>query len=145
YGSYALAEGADPKTAKVGGADNEVKVDFIYEPPQAGDETRFELLDTDEAAAELERVEALAGMLGVRRVGLVFSHPPREAGFQFSGEEVITAGELQLEAAEGVEDTPFVTVKATVNDEGGTVFDAFQVRRVLGGGAGRWRRFDDDI
>lgn len=74
----------------------------------------------------------MATLLGVRRVGWVIAHPPREEGFFLSGyhclthdclqlmdggvrvlgvgAEVITAAELQLEAADGIADTPFVTV-----------------------------------
>ena len=37
------------------------------------------------------------------------------------------AAELQLVAAEGVAETPFVTVKVTINPEGKVEFDAFQV------------------
>ncbi|CAE7633347.1 unnamed protein product, partial [Symbiodinium microadriaticum] len=36
-------------------------------------------------------------------------------------EEVITAAELQLEAAGGVEDTPFVTVSLTITQDGSDV------------------------
>eukprot|EP00957_Ditylum_brightwellii_P187234 14259959-Ditylum_brightwellii.AAC.1 len=39
------------------------------------------------------------------------------------------AAELQLEAADGVEQTPFVTVKVTVGDDGNVSFEAFQVSR----------------
>lgn len=46
-----------------------------------------------------------------KKVGWIFAHPPREEGFLFSSAEVITAATLQLEAADGVNDTPFVTVK----------------------------------
>lgn len=46
-------------------------------------------------------------------MGWIFAHPPREEGFLFSSAEVITAATLQLEAADGVNDTPFVTVKAS--------------------------------
>jgi NPL4 family len=37
------------------------------------------------------------------------------------------AAELQLIAAQGATETPFVTVKVTVNSEGKAEFDAFQV------------------
>jgi nuclear protein localization family protein 4 len=128
YGSYELVEGMDKKTP-LGSAGCKVNVAFIYEPPQSGDELHFELNDSDEAQAEVERAEKLAGMLGVQRVGWIFSTPPREDGFQLNCEEIIMAGELQLEAAQGVEDTSFVTIKATVNDKGETSVDAFQVSR----------------
>lgn len=50
----------------------------------------------------------------MKKVGWIFAHPPREEGFLFSSAEVITAATLQLEAADGVNDTPFVTVKVCV-------------------------------
>lgn len=51
----------------------------------------------------------------IYKVGWIFAHPPREEGFLFSAAEVITAATLQLEAAEGINDTPFVTVKVRAN------------------------------
>lgn len=41
--------------------------------------------------------------------------------------QVIMAAELQLVAAQGAAETPFVTVKVTVDSEGNAHFDAFQV------------------
>lgn len=49
--------------------------------------------------------------------------------FFFSGLEILHAAEQQLEAASGVADTPFVTVKVTLNEEGLAVFEAFQVSK----------------
>lgn len=75
------------------------------------------------------------------QVGWIFAHPPREKGFVFSGLEVLTAAAEQLEAAQGVQETPFVTIRVSLEQEeakegeeftavGGMVthFDAFQVR-----------------
>ena len=69
----------------------------------------------------------LAKMLGLERVGWIVGHPPREEGFQLSAAEIIMAAELQLESAGGIEPTPFVTVRVTVNDEGNVVVETFQV------------------
>ena len=41
---------------------------------------------------------------------------------------MLSAAEQQLEAAQGIEDTPFVTVKATINEKGEAIVEAFQVR-----------------
>jgi hypothetical protein len=41
------------------------------------------------------------------------------------------AAEQQLEAANGPGDTPFVTVKVTVDDKSQAVVEAFQVRILL--------------
>jgi nuclear protein localization protein 4 homolog len=96
--------------------DGSVKVEFIYEPPQSTTATSFELLEEEGGGGEEEeaRVEALAGLLGVARVGWLVVHPPREEFFHLSGLEVLTAAELQLQAAQGVHDTAFVTVKMTL-------------------------------
>ena len=96
--------------------DGSVKVEFIYEPPQNTTEVSFELLDEDWSEEE-ERVEALASMLGVMKVGWLVLHPPREKFFHLTGLEVLTAAELQLEAAQGVKDTSFVTVKVTLTED----------------------------
>ena len=105
-----------------------IVVEAIYEPPQEADPDAAEgfvvLDDPDE-----DKIDALAAQLGLRRVGWIFGHPPREEGFQMSSAEVIMAAEFQLEAAGGVEPTPFVSVKATVGDDGNVSFEAFQVSR----------------
>lgn len=111
-----------------------VIVEAIYEPPQQPDPTSpegYTLLDDP-----LEpHVETLAEHLNLRRVGWIFGHPPREDGFQLSSSEILTAAELQLEDADGVEETPFVTLKVTQgkvgeDGSGGDVsFEAFQVSR----------------
>ena len=105
-----------------------VVVEAIYEPPQEADPEAaegFVVLDDPNE----DRIDALATQLGLRRVGWIFGHPPREAGFQMSAAEVIMAAEYQLEAAGGVEPTPFVSVKVTVGDDGNVSFEAFQVSR----------------
>lgn len=72
-------------------------------------------------------MESIASCLGMQQVGWLFAHPPREKGFFFSSLEVITAAELQLEAAKGVAETSFVTVKVTLNEEGAVIVEGFQV------------------
>jgi hypothetical protein len=47
--------------------------------------------------------------------------------FHFSGAEVMFAAEQQLEAAQGVQDTPFVTMKLTINEQHEIIVEAFQV------------------
>jgi Nuclear pore protein len=103
-----------------------VLVEAIYEPPQEADPNSAEGFIALEDPME-DKVNQLASMLGLKRVGWIFGHPPREAGFQMSSAEVIMAAELQIEAADGVEETPFVTVKVTVGDDGNVSFEAFQV------------------
>ena len=104
----------------------QVIVEAIYEPPQRPDTSAaegFEILDDPDE----ENVEALSQMLGLTKVGWIVGHPPREKGFQLSNAEVIMAAELQLESAGGIEPTPFVTVRVTVDDDGNVVVEAFQV------------------
>ncbi|KAL9191143.1 hypothetical protein ACHAXT_000849 [Thalassiosira profunda] len=103
-----------------------VVVEAIYEPPQEADPEAAEGFVILEDAEE-ENVENLAKMLGLQRVGWIVGHPPREEGFQLSAAEIIMAAELQLESAGGVEPTPFVTVRVTVDDDGNVVVEAFQV------------------
>ena len=89
---------------------NKVRVECIYEPPQECTDTEFELLQDDKE----EKVEVLANSLGLTRVGWLIVHPPREKDFIMSGMEALTAAELQLDAAKGVNDTCFITVMATL-------------------------------
>ena len=103
-----------------------VIVEAIYEPPQEPDSEAAEGFVILEDPNE-ENVENLANMLGLRRVGWIVGHPPREEGFQLSSAEIIMAAELQLESAGGIEPTPFVTVRVTVGDDGNVVVEAFQV------------------
>ena len=125
---------------------NEVKVEVIYEPPQECTHEGFELLE-DERAEKVQvsathppthpliptvsihppthpptyLPQALAEALNLKKVGWIFAHPPREEGFVFSGQEVMQAAMEQLEAAEGVKETPFVTVRVTLAEENGEV------------------------
>mmetsp|Transcript_12430 Transcript_12430/g.20610 ORF Transcript_12430/g.20610 Transcript_12430/m.20610 type:complete len:444 (+) Transcript_12430:118-1449(+) len=108
--------------------DNKVQVEAIYEPPQEADPEAAEGFVLLEDPKE-DVVEQLAQLLGLRKVGWIIGHPPREDGFVLSAAEVLMAAELQLEAAGGVEDTPFVTVKVTQGDDGNTSVEAFQVSK----------------
>ncbi|CAN0145288.1 unnamed protein product [Scytosiphon promiscuus] len=105
--------------------DTKVRVECVYEPPQENYPEGFQVSEDPKG----DTVEALAGLLGLKRVGWIFAHPPREEGFLFSSAEVITAATLQLEAADGINDTPFVTVKVTAEEDGSAHFDAFQVSK----------------
>jgi nuclear protein localization family protein 4 len=108
--------------------DNTAQVEAIYEPPQEADPEAAEGFVLLEDPLE-EKVEQLAQLLGLRKVGWIFGHPPREQGFVMNAAEIIMAAELQLEAAGGIEETPFVTVKVTVGDDGNASVEAFQVSK----------------
>mmetsp|Transcript_1341 Transcript_1341/g.1591 ORF Transcript_1341/g.1591 Transcript_1341/m.1591 type:complete len:507 (+) Transcript_1341:96-1616(+) len=106
----------------------QVVVEAIYEPPQEADPNAPEGFIALDDPME-EQVESIANLLGLRKVGWIFGHPPREEGFQMSAAEVIMAAELQIECAEGIQETPFVTVKVTAGDDGNVSFEAFQVSK----------------
>lgn len=67
--------------------------------------------DGTDDAMRCDAMRCNCGAIPMLKVGWIFAHPPREEGFLFSSAEVITAATLQLEAADGINDTPFVTVK----------------------------------
>ncbi|KAL3910417.1 MAG: hypothetical protein SGARI_002135, partial [Bacillariaceae sp.] len=117
-------------------ADKGIKavVAAIYEPPQEPDPDAaegFEQLDDPHEA----KVEAVANMLGLKKVGWIVGGGKKktrtddgpEEEYVLTAAEIIMAAELQLEAAEGVEETPFVTVKVVQDDQGGVSVEAFQV------------------
>lgn len=104
---------------------SKVIVETMYEPPQNYDSKNGEMISLDDPKEE--SVQMIAEALGLVKVGWIFGHPPREKGFTFSTAEVLMASELQLEAADGVNKTPFVTIKVTVNEEGEANFEAFQM------------------
>lgn len=103
--------------------DKSVTVHAIYEPPQENTPERFQLEDDPRA----EQVERLADMLNLKKVGWIFAHPPREERFLFSSQEIMFTALQQLEAADGIEETPFVTVRCHANEDGHGEFDAYQV------------------
>lgn len=47
--------------------------------------------------------------------------------FFFSCQEVLTAAEFQLECAEGAKESLFVTIKATLDEAGEPLVDAWQI------------------
>jgi nuclear protein localization family protein 4 len=116
YGKYGKTESGEKKTI----------VEAIYEPPQEPDADAAEGIEQLEDALE-GKVDEIAELLGMKKVGWIFGHPPREPGVVLSAAEIIMAAELQLEAAGGVEDTPFVTVKVTQGADGNVSVEAFQV------------------
>ena len=108
---------------------SKVRVEAIYEPPQEFDP------DTPEGFVPLDDpkeavVDEIASMLGLRKVGWIFGGhdaAAREPGFVLSNAEIIMAAEFQLEAASGVHETPFVTVKVMRGSDGTVSMEAFQV------------------
>jgi nuclear protein localization family protein 4 len=103
-----------------------VLVEAIYEPPQTVDNEAaegFVALDDERE----DTVNQIAALLGLQKVGWIFGHETREKGFTLSAAEVIMAAEFQLEAADGVNETPFVTVTVYPTPDGTVSVEAFQV------------------
>lgn len=117
YGKYQESDDSGGKKAIV---------EAIYEPPQEPDQDAAEGFEQLEDPLE-DKVEEIAKLLGLQKVGWIFGHPPREDGIVLTTAEVIMAAELQLEAAEGVEETPFVTIKVGKGKDGNVGVEAFQV------------------
>ena len=69
-----------------------------------------------------DRVEQIASMLGLRRVGWIFSHPPRAKGIIMTPSEIATAAHMQNTYGEQV-----VTLILSVNEKGEGNLEAFQV------------------
>ncbi len=120
YGKFVKSDGAeenDPPTKAL--------VEAIYEPPQEPDNEAaegFQVLDDPDE----ERVNQIAEMLGWTRVGWIFGHDVRD-DHVMTAAEIIMAAELQLEAADGVNETPFVTVKVAPGADGTVSVEAFQM------------------
>ena len=102
--------------------DNNIFAECIYEPPQSGNPHGFEVFDDPHG----EKADAIATALGLEKIGWVFSHPPREdSSFLFSSREILLAAQLQVDS--GGKESPFVTLKVTLDKEGQASFEAFQV------------------
>lgn len=118
YGHFVKADEDDEKPTKV-------KVEAIYEPPQQVDAEAAEgFVPLDDPKEDA--VEQIASMLGLVRVGWIYGHEARP-DYVMSNAEIIMAAELQLQAADGVEETPFVTVKVAPSLDGTVSVEAFQV------------------
>ncbi|KAL7581112.1 hypothetical protein ACA910_005913 [Epithemia clementina (nom. ined.)] len=129
YGKFVdEPKGENDKDKEEGNSENKPKtiVEAIYEPPQEIDSTAAEGIVLTEDPRE-ETVERMAEWLGLKKVGWIFCHEPREKGYVMSNAEVLMAAEYQLESAQGVNETPFVTIKVTQGADGLVSVEAFQV------------------
>jgi len=117
YGKYEISEDSGTK---------KTIVEAIYEPPQEPDSDAAEGFEQLEDPLE-DKVDEIARLLGLQKVGWIFGHPPREDDVVLTAAEIIMAAELQLEAADGVEETPFVTIKVGQGKDGNVGVEAFQV------------------
>jgi nuclear protein localization family protein 4 len=123
YGRFVAADDMDDDDK---GPPTKTLVEAIYEPPQELDTLAAEGFVLLEDPLE-DKVAAIAKLLGLTKVGWMLGHDAREAGLVLTNAEVIMAAELQLEAAEGVEETPFVTVQVKPGKDGVVSVEAFQV------------------
>jgi len=96
--------------------DGTVVVDAIYEPPQKSTKDSVELLDDPIG----EKIESLVSMLGLTRVGWIFSHPSRK--YIMSASEIIQTAQYQNKYG-----ASFVTLIFSINNEGQGNLEAFQV------------------
>lgn len=105
------------------GEDNCVKVEFVYEPPQEGSAMHLKLQrGTDEEA----QVDFLANLLGLKKVGFIFTQSTAERDFIMHTDELIQAATMQGELGE-TSMTVVVSWDRTADDPGGHVhFEAFQ-------------------
>ncbi|GLC39288.1 hypothetical protein PLESTB_001573700 [Pleodorina starrii] len=74
----------------------EVKVDFIYEPPQEGS---AEKLTMSRHSAEEAQVDLIAQMLGYRKVGFIFCQSVKAQKAAAEGDYLINTDELVMMAA----------------------------------------------
>ena len=104
----------------------QVHVDCSYEPPQRCTADTIELLEDPHE----DLVNKVAENLGLTRVGFMFSHPgPREEGFHFAANEVILCAENQLLAGDDKMQSPFVTVKVSLDENDMADFQAYQMSK----------------
>lgn len=104
----------------------EVKVDFVYEPPQQGSEEGLLLMrDMDEE----KRADVIAAGLGLRKVGFIFTQTVSQSkqDYTLSTAEIRQAAEFHAESE--FEFWATAIVKLEVNEEGGPAvhFEAFQL------------------
>jgi nuclear protein localization protein 4 homolog len=107
-----------------------IHADVFYEPPQRveKEDVVAKMLKDDRA----EIVDKVAGWLGLKRVGFVYSHPVRdedEVGYRMSAYELLEAAEQNLQVALDSKDEncPFAVIAVTGDKDGKTMFDAFEL------------------
>lgn len=101
--------------------EDNIKVAFIYEPPQEGS---AEQLILERGTNEEHKVEFIANILGYKKVGIILSQSTKERDF------IASTGEVQMMAAmqdELGEKSAMAIVSLDENEEGGHVhFEAYQ-------------------
>lgn len=106
--------------------EGKVEVDFIYEPPQLGQEENLVLMRD---AEEEKRVDAIAMGLGMRRVGFIFTQAVGQNQKDYTMSYLEVAQAVELHAESGLDQWVTALVKLQVNDDGvaDVHFEAFQM------------------
>ncbi|KAI8466686.1 MAG: NPL4 family-domain-containing protein [Monoraphidium minutum] len=98
-----------------------VRVEFVYEPPQEGGP---EALALERGTPEEAQVDFLAELFGLKKVGWVFAQSNKQRDWIVSGSEVLQMAAMQGELGE---QSVTVVVSFDPNEQGGHVhFEAFQ-------------------
>nr|CAG4719399.1 unnamed protein product [Naegleria fowleri] len=98
----------------------DVYIHVIYEPKQESTPTGFTQL---EDPIYNDRADTLAAMLGMKKVGWIFSHDGQRE-YPLLGPEILKAAEFQSKYGPS-----FVTITACPDEEGKIVFEAYQVSK----------------
>ncbi len=101
-------------------SDGGLKAAAIYEPPQHNTPEEWKEAEEDGSAAVVAQI---AGLLGLKCVGMVITCPPRSADIVFNGRELCAAALKQGGAGEK---SPFAIIRATATDKGQADFQAYQ-------------------
>eukprot|EP01080_Neovahlkampfia_damariscottae_P002472 gene2472-3181_t len=113
-------EEVQPSKRELEATFEEVEVYAIYEPPQFGDEKTVQEYDDENE----EKVDTICSLLGMKRVGYIFSHGRGETQekHKIMPDEIVRAAKLQSKYG-----SSFVTIAATFNSSSGLILEAFQV------------------
>lgn len=104
--------------------DKETRVEAVYEPPQRGSADTYDVLGGDAAGDISERAGKLAGILGLREVGIVFS--ARERKCILSAKDVVFAAQRMSRLSPRAR-KDFVVLLVGVEESGETSFEAYQI------------------
>lgn len=102
----------------------ETRVLAIYEPPQVGGDDVYRLVEGDEKGDITERANGVASMLGMSRIGIVFSARPRKC--ILSGLDVVFAARM-ASTLNAQQRKAFVVMVVSVAETGETLFEAYQI------------------
>lgn len=102
----------------------ETEVLAIFEPPQRGGEDVYALADESEAGDIGARATLVADMLGLKKVGIVFSARPRKC--ILSGQDIVFAARVASELPPA-ERKSFIVMVVSTTETSETMFEAYQI------------------